>query len=194
MQRHENRHLYTAISEGDEGAFATFYSIHFDRLATAVLCLLKNKAQAEEVLQDVFCTVWNRRAEICSILNMEAYLFVLARNAALNRIKVDVRRKKVEQDFFAENSPNFDFIDTTSDQHRFDKLLDEAIAQLPLQQKRVFVLSRFERKKYLEIATDMEISRETVKKYLQLASTSVKNYLLRRKDSVISLFLAFFIF
>lgn len=194
INEQEQKVLYTAISQGDEAAFATFYDFHFDRLASAVFYVLKDREETEEVLQDVFFSVWNRRTEIASILNMQNYLSVLARNAALNKIKSNVRRKAVESRFMLENTLLYTCPESVAVDTRLDELVNEAIAQLPAQQQRAYVLSRFGRKKYLEIAAEMEISRETVKKYLQLASSSVKTYLIKRKDSIISVLFTFFIF
>lgn len=193
MQGNEEKDLYEAIVEGDQAAFTLFYNKHIDRLSCRVFSVLKNKEHTEEVIQDVFCTLWNRRHEIVKIQNMEAYLYILARNGALNRIKAEVRRQKLEHIFFTEQEQQPLSIDAVSDQ-QYDELLDEAIAQLPNQQKQAFILSKFDRKKYLEIATHMNISRETVKKYLQLASASVKKHLETRKDSIISILFIYFIF
>ncbi|MBO9571980.1 MAG: sigma-70 family RNA polymerase sigma factor, partial [Chitinophagaceae bacterium] len=55
--------------------------------------------------------------------------------------------------------------------------IEEAIGQLPAQQKKVWLLSRREGKKYAEIAEEMNISRETVKSYLKLANTSIMQQL-----------------
>lgn len=196
MQEDINGHkeICSAISEGCEQAFARLYNLHFDRLAAPVFYLLKNKEETEEVLQDVFFSIWNRRFEINKIINIEAYLTVMARNAALNKVKSNIRRKALESNFILENEVLYDDSSVAESESLYDELVNEAIAQLPPQQQRAFILSRFGRKKYLEIAAEMEISKETVKKYLQLARSSIKAYLVERKDSIISVILSFFIF
>lgn len=196
MQEDINGHkaICSAISEGCEQAFARLYNLHFDRLAAPVFYLLKNKEETEEVLQDVFFSIWNRRFEIHNIINIEAYLTVMARNAALNKVKSNIRRKALESNFILDNEVLYDDSAVAESESLYDELVNEAIAQLPPQQQRAFILSRFGRKKYLEIAAEMDISRETVKKYLQLASASIKAYLVERKDSIISVILSFFIF
>ena len=73
MQRNEDRNLYNAIVEGDQVAFTLFYNKHVDLLSCRVYGILKNKEHTEEVIQDVFCTLWNRRHEISSIQNVEGY-------------------------------------------------------------------------------------------------------------------------
>ncbi|MCL7987830.1 sigma-70 family RNA polymerase sigma factor [Sphingobacterium sp. lm-10] len=184
----------TAISKGDESAFAAFYHAHFYRLATEVFHILKDKSQTEEVLQDVFTTIWNKREGILSIANLEGYLFVLARNASLNQLRRNIRRAKVEIDFVQQQDLWEEDTDETSAEERYLPWIDQAIAQLPAQQQKAFILCQFKRKKYLEIATEMNISRESVKKYLQLARLSIKTYLTKHRDSIVSLFFTFLIF
>ncbi|PVH26490.1 RNA polymerase sigma factor [Sphingobacterium corticibacter] len=194
LKRHHTQQNLTAISEGDELAFARFYEAHFERLATEVFHILKDKSQTEEVLQDVFTTVWNKRENILSIANVEGYLFVLARNASLNLLRRNVRRSKVELDYAQQQDQWQEESVEPSHEERYLPWIDLAIEQLPAQQKKAYILCQFKRKKYLEIATEMNISRESVKKYLQLARLSIKSYLSKHRDSIVSLFFTFFIF
>ena len=73
-------------------------------------------------------------------------------------------------------------------------LLDEAIDHLPPQQQKVYLLSRHKRLKYDEIATQMGLSRETVKKYLQGATHSITNFVQSNIDvsAIVILSLIFF--
>ncbi len=194
LKRHHTHQNLTAISEGDELAFARFYKAHFERLATEVFHILKDKGQTEEVLQDVFTTMWNKRENILSIDNVEGYLFVLARNASLNLLRRNVRRSKVELDYAQQQDQWQEESAEPSHEERYLPWIDLAIEQLPAQQKKAYILCQFKGKKYLEIATEMNISRESVKKYLQLARLSVKSYLSKHRDSIVSLFFTFFIF
>lgn len=56
------------------------------------------------------------------------------------------------------------------------QLIDKAISQLPPQQKKVFILSRYQRRKYIEIAAELNLSKETVKSYLQIATSSIRKF------------------
>ena len=81
---------------------------------------------------------------------------------------------------------------------RFDEdyrylLIDEAIDRLPAQQRQVYLLSRHERLTYLEVATRMNISKETVKKYLQIATESIASYIRNRLLTSLLVVMHFFI-
>lgn len=194
LKRHHTPQNLTAISKGDELAFARFYKAHFERLATEVFHILKDKSQTEEVLQDVFTTLWNKRENILSITNVEGYLFVLARNASLNQLRRNIRRAKVEIDYMQQQDSWEAETDEPTQEERYMPWIEMAIEQLPAQQKKAYILCQFKRKKYLEIATEMNISRESVKKYLQLARLSIKSFLTKHRDSIVSLFFTFLFF
>jgi RNA polymerase sigma-70 factor (ECF subfamily) len=72
-------------------------------------------------------------------------------------------------------------------------LLDEAIDQLPAQQRKVYLLSRYEQLTYAEISGKMNISRETVKKYIQIAIASITAFM-KRKITEVELLLFFLFF
>lgn len=180
------------ISCGDEMAFASFYERFHGTIAYRAYRLLKNKPQAEDVVQEVFSKVWAQRASIVGIQDAEAYLSVLARNSCLNLLKANIRKQSLEaryaQDMLLEEDVFFE--EGVSESERY-RLLDRAIERLPRQQQKVYLLSRVDRKKYLDIASELEISRESVKKYLQLANQSIKSYLAKHKDSIVGIILFF---
>ncbi|HLS94575.1 MAG TPA: sigma-70 family RNA polymerase sigma factor [Sphingobacterium sp.] len=192
LSEYKQTMLYKAIARGDQKAFAEFYRSRFDRLAATVYYILKDKQQAEEVIQDAFHTIWDRRSEIELIGNVDAYLFVLAKNKSLNYLRSNVRRKQLESSFREE--PREVYVEQGPSEPDYYVWVDRAVELLPPQQKNVYILSRVRRKKYLEIAEEMNISRESVKKYLRLANDSIKRYLTAHKDSIVSLFLIFSVF
>ena len=79
------------------------------------------------------------------------------------------------------DQPSGDAEDPSAQDHSpYIGLVEEAVEQLPAQQKKVWVLCRVQGKKYQEVATETGLSRETVKKYLQYAQTSITKYVQHR--------------
>ena len=86
-----------------------------------------------------------------------------------------------------------DYYDLEASSDIYHSLLDEAINQLPTQQQKVYLLSRHERLRYNEVATKLNISRETVKKYLQIATVSITEYVQAKyKTAVFLTFVSLF--
>ncbi|PRD51901.1 RNA polymerase sigma factor [Sphingobacterium gobiense] len=179
------------IARGDERAFARFYYQYQDTVAKHAFRILKDREQTREIVQDVFLSLWKKHNVFLTIVDFDAYLFIATKNSCLASIRARIREQgKIE--VWKEEQTYMRFV---PDEHpnAVYELLDRAIDDLPPQQQKVYLLSRHSRKKYAEIADELNISKETVKKYLQLANQSIQSYIKRHKDVVISLFLSFFI-
>ena len=169
--------LLQQVAGGNELAFRQIFDAYHHLLGAHIFRLTDSMETAEEIVQDVFIKIWDNREELTEVRNLKAYLFVVSRNQALNALKKSLREKKHYQKWQTEQQVE-EHLDNPeplfNDQYH---LLDLAINQLPPQQQKVYLLSRHERLKYAEIAMKMNISRETVKKYLQLAVGSISSYL-----------------
>ncbi|MET0299756.1 MAG: sigma-70 family RNA polymerase sigma factor, partial [Flavitalea sp.] len=97
--------------------------------------------------------------------------FRISKNHTLNLLRRSVREKIRLAEW--ERMQTTD--ELTLDQDQFEMAM-RAIEQLPPQQQKVFVLSRIRKMKYHEIASVLRISRETVKSYLKLASSSITRF------------------
>jgi RNA polymerase sigma-70 factor (ECF subfamily) len=113
------------------------------------------------------------REALAEIHHFHAYLFVVSKHQTLNALR-KIARERARQRAWAMNAATADAV--AEDNHPFYNLIDAAIGQLPPQQQRVYLLSRHEQLRYREIAAQMGISAETVKKYMQLAIASISAY------------------
>ncbi|MBB5394817.1 RNA polymerase sigma factor [Mucilaginibacter sp. AK015] len=168
------KELLLRVARGDEHAFSELFNIHHQLLGTHIYRITDSVEMAEEVVQDVFLKIWMNRETLSSVQNFKAYLFVVSKNHALNCLrrlaKERIRQKTMEDNALALASED------NSGQDNYYSLLDEAIDHLPPQQQKVYLLSRHGRLKYDEIAHQMGLSRETVKKYLQGATHSITSF------------------
>jgi len=175
FELHEGKELLMQVASGNEFAFRKLFNLHHQRLGTYIFRITDSMEMAEEVVQDVFLKIWIKREALAQVENFNAYLFVISKNHALNCL-----RKQAKEWLLKKEWDNY--VDTTvsvedSEISKYYSLLDEAIDQLPPQQQKIFLLSRHERLKYTEIADRVDLSKETVKKYLQIATHSIKAYM-----------------
>jgi RNA polymerase sigma-70 factor (family 1) len=163
------------VAEGSEKAFRTLFNQYHQRLGSHISHLTKSTELAEEIVQDVFLKIWMNRDALAEVQNFSAYLYILSRNHALNCLK------KVAQERIATTG-----LEQVGYQLRFEEpaaedvrhvLLDEAIDHLPPQQKKVYLLSRHGRLTQSQIAEELSLSPETVKKYLKISSGSIHSYI-----------------
>jgi RNA polymerase sigma-70 factor (family 1) len=184
--------LLARVALGDEPAFGALFRAHHQQLGTHIYRITDSVELAEEVVQDVFLKIWLNRATLTKVQNFKAYLFVVSKNHALNCLR-KLAKERVGQVTIEENTLALQLADV-SDPDFYYSLLDKAINHLPPQQQKVYLLSRHNRLKYDEIANQMGLSRETVKKYLQASTLSITNFLHSNIDVPLTILVAFLFF
>ncbi|MBO9611263.1 MAG: sigma-70 family RNA polymerase sigma factor [Dyadobacter sp.] len=187
---HEDAELLQRIASGDERAFRIIFNRYHHKLGTYIYRVTRSHEMAQEITQDLFLKIWLNRESLTGVSNFKAYLFAASKNQAITSLKKIAR----EQSRVAPLESTFDMEHTDdADETQRYTLIDEAIDHLPPQQRQVYLLSRHERLKYAEIASRLSLSRETVKKYLQLSSESIGNYIRKRLITNILIFISIFI-
>ena len=163
----------------DLGVVETLFKVHYASLCRTVYTIVKGKDVAEDIVQEVFLKLLNKREDLVITTSLKAYLFKSAINTALNYAG---QAKKLE--FLEEN--DLDFISHSELEENFDfketeKDVQNAIDSLPPACRTVFLLSRFEELSYKEIAESLQISVKTVEnqmgKALKVLREKLKNYL-----------------
>jgi RNA polymerase sigma-70 factor (family 1) len=169
-----------AIRNGDEMVFDTVFRRYYEPLCHYATKLTNGDPdEAEDLVQQTFVKLWERRSALDIAWSMKSYLYKMVHNAALNRIRHQKTKDKYQQ-FNAQqlDTQHVQPEDTAPElQERLKKALDE----LPPQCRNVFELSRFEELKYREIAEHLEISIKTVEtqmgKALRIMRLQLADYL-----------------
>ena len=183
------RELLDLIAVGSESAFQELFFRWEPRLSGFIFRITKSKEVTSEIVQDVFLKIWTNRETLVNVSNFKAYLFVISRNQALNELKKILRELKRHHSLDDQHTNLWQEDNTQQDEQYL--LMDEAIRKLPERQQQVFVLSRYERLTYHEIAEKLNIGKESVKTHLKLATASVTAYLKSRARQIILLMGAF---
>jgi len=183
--------LLQQVACGNEQAFRQLFMHYHQWLISHIVRLTGSMGQAEEVVQDVFLKLWLNREVLVGIQRFKPYLFVLSRNHAVNVLKKTIKERLRRQQW-EQAHELYPLNNEEEPTYGWYTLLDEAIDQLPDQQRKVYLLSRYEQLTYNEISGQMKISRETVKKYIQLAIASITSYI-KKKIAALK-FLLFFCF
>ncbi|MCM1177741.1 MAG: RNA polymerase sigma-70 factor [Bacteroidales bacterium] len=155
-------------------AFNELYTTFAPTVRTFAACLLKNEAEADDITHDIFLKVWTKRKSIKEIANFQSYLFMMAKNAVINRFHhISVERKckeyfSIASDVFSED------LQEKLDNDELILLLEIAIENFPTRRKEIFMLSRFEGLSYKEIAERLEISQKTVEGQISSALAALR--------------------
>ncbi|CAN5533480.1 RNA polymerase sigma-70 factor [soil metagenome] len=163
----------------DEKAFEDLFRRLYPPLCKNANMLLNDSDEAEETVQNVFISLWEKRKEMEITISIKSYLYKAVRNASLNRIKHGKVRKLYveEQQYLSPSIPATEI----SIQNELHAQIQKAIEKLPEQCRLIFKLSRFEELKYSEIAEQLGISIKTVEnqmgKALKIMREQLKDYL-----------------
>ena len=188
------RELMQRCVEGDRHAFAALYSHYAPLLYKAVYPLTnKSKEDTEEIIQELFVKIWQRRDHMLTIQSFRPFIFRLARNKVIDWYRKNESKKNYGT-FYSENYRHE--ADSVTDELLFEEyyaIAMEAIAKLPSRQKQIFNLRHTEDLSLSEIAGELQISLQAVKKQLYQATRFVRDYLHKHGEWLVSVpFLLFF--
>lgn len=144
--------------------FEEIYSENFAVLYIHAYKMLGDRDEANDVVQDVFVTAWEKRHEIIIHTSLKAYLFRAVKNKILNIYSQQSLARKFETTFDAQRYSEIE--DEAVREQKLMHLIEEEVSQLPEQMKVVFNMSRMEDKTNAEIAETLDISINTVKTHI----------------------------
>jgi RNA polymerase sigma-70 factor (ECF subfamily) len=177
------------LSKGNLLAFNTLYKFYSGRLYRFALGYLKSEEEAEELVQEVFTKIWEKRANLKEELSFKSFLFTIA----FNIIRKHFRTKVYLSEYF--KTGKSDDIDIqTSQKITYDSLyqyISELVNRLPNRRKEIFIKSRFEGHSVKEIAQELQISHKTVENQLTAALKFIRTNLNREKIPFVLFFLLF---
>ena len=153
-------------SFSDPLQFEVAYKQFFSALVGFAFQYVDDRDTAEDIVQEVFSNVWNQADHIDVRTTIKSYLFGAVRNACLNHLK----HQKVVATHAKETTAN-EAIDQLAflEMDELREKIDQALDQLPEKRRQIFELSRFEEKKYHEIAEELNLSIKTVETQMSRA-------------------------
>ncbi len=154
--------LIDLIREGNERAFDQAFILHFKKLHAYARTFVRDGEIAEELVQNVFCRVWEKRTQLNADGYLRSYLYRAVHNECLNHLK----HQKVRESFSVHYSKQMEHneADLSNEIHagELQKQVHRAVNELPEQCRAIFQMSRFEQLKYHQIAEQLNISVKTV--------------------------------
>jgi RNA polymerase sigma-70 factor (ECF subfamily) len=161
--------LIHLLRADDRTAFSEIYVRYGERLYKQAYHVLKNREDAKDIVQDIFTSLWNKRAEL-QINNLAGYLYIANRNQVIKLIA----HKKISSVYFdwlqTMTEEGADIADHAIQEKQLQELVEGEVGKLPSKMRLVFNLSRKAHLSHKEIAAKLHLSEATVK-------TQVKNAL-----------------
>ena len=177
---HITQELVTQLKNGDMLAFDRIYELYSHKLYSFVFRIIKNEAEAEDIVQEVFVKIWESRDKLEDYKLLNSFLFTIAYNHSIDLIRKRINNSKYLGHL--RNSSVFQPGTTTISEVEFNDLSDHVqklISKLPERQKQVYLLHRETGLTYPEIAAQLGISKNTVENHMVKAL----KYLRQNMDS-----------
>lgn len=180
-------HTLTAqLAKRDSSAFEEVFKTYFKNLHAYACTIVKDEADAEEAVQQVFFKLWERAEHLSFSGSVAAYLYRAVHNQCLNQLKH--QKVKANHQLHVAYSMKNESVNGPAKMisKELEQKIREALNELPEQCRTVFQLSRFEEMKYREIADQLDISIKTVENQMGKA---LKQLRLKLVDFLTLLFL-----
>ena len=174
MVPYNQKEMLRKIAEGDEKAFRVFFDLYRSRFYSVTFKMTRSDSLAQEIVQEVFMKIWQKRSTLPELINPDSYFFTCLYRRIFRHYKKFALERKLLQ-VIAE-SPSFQNItDETIKANEIERLIRLALAKLPPQQQLVFKLSKQDGLTREQIAEKLQISPNTVKNHLAHAIQFIKS-------------------
>lgn len=159
------------IKAGDRESYKILFIRYYCRVRNFISRLIHDVDKSEDIAQDLFVNLWLNRHKIDPDRSIKNFLYISARNAALNILKKDGNNPSlnISLDVMPRNSA----IDTI-EYHELELVIKKTVDSMPEQRRKIFIMSRIYQLPAKDIAELTHLSVRTVEKHLELARLDIK--------------------
>lgn len=177
IDEHRTDHeLVEKLHRGNIEAFDQIYIRYSERLFGFAFKYLKSKEETEELVQDVFLKIWEKRKNIKKESSLKSYLFTITYH---NMCRI-FRARQVHLKFIESNKIYENLIINPEEQIKNKEIIeqvDKLIKKLPQKQKEIFLKSRNDGKSTYKIAEEMNLAPGTINNNISAALKFLKVHL-----------------
>lgn len=170
-----------ALREGNHTAFEELFDSCYEPLCRYAYSIVKDMDEAEDAVQKTFCKLWDQRESLKIQSSINSYLYRIVHNDCLNFIHQKIIHNEHNMNYFSNQNDADESVSEHIEVSELQQAIDNALATLPPQCRRVFEMSRMDQLSYSEIAKELNISTNTVEnhisKALKLLRIELKNFL-----------------
>ena len=164
------------IKNDNKLAFEAVFKLYYQQLCVLAYTILKEREEAEEIVQEAFVKIWERRHRIELKSSIRNYMYSTVRNSCFNYLK----HQSVERDYetaIKRGNDSYNLVEEEVVGKELNVIINKTIEQLPEKRREIFELSRYEGLKYSEIAERLNISIKTVEAQMGQALKYLKTHL-----------------
>lgn len=172
LSNKELKDLAQALKEGDKKAFKTIFEAYHNSLFRFLMSRGVDYSHAQDILQQTFLKVWEKRTDLDPEKSLRSFLFTIAYNLAKNHFRQAgfERLESISEPSAEDEAP-------AEEEKDLNKLLRLAVDDLPERRRAVFELCFFEGLTYKEVGGVLEISPKTVGHHMSAALSTLRETL-----------------
>lgn len=189
--KHIDYHTVKNLKQGDVKAFDDLYNKYAARLCNFSLKYLKSVEEAEEVVQEVFLYIWDKREGLKPDNSFNAYIFTIAYNIIKKYFIKKTRDNAYKDDLIYTLLQQENNLDNTIDYKFLLEKVELIINALPARRKEIFIKRKYDGLSVKQIAEELGISPNTVENQLASARKQILNELQKEKLAGLIFFMLF---
>ncbi len=169
FKTHTDLELADLLKSGDQAAFTEIYNRYWEKMASYAIRLTKSEEEAADIVQEIFVSLWKRKANVEVKGTLAAYLIKSTRNLSLKYIEKNISKHNFLEKLSIHANPLRSEIEDHISVKELQKQVDGAVAKLPSKMQQIYLLSRDEQLSHKEISQKLGIAEGTVKKQINNA-------------------------
>jgi RNA polymerase sigma-70 factor (ECF subfamily) len=171
------RILLQKIAVDDELAFKHIFELYKNNVYRFVVKFVYSKADAEEIVQDTFFTIWQKRDNLPNIEHPRNYIYTIVRNKTYNYLNQVAKNKKLLAQLWANMQIDSNNIEDLTDLKDSEILINNGLQNLSQQKQQIFKMSREAGLSHEEIAEQIGLSKSRVKNIIVEILKYLRHYL-----------------
>lgn len=175
---------FSNLAEGGEETFSTLVHIIYKKLFPFTVSLIKSEAEADDILQEVFLKIWLHRESLSTMESPMGWIFRVIATTASNHLRSKLQHERRIQKVKLQPIISED-IEGRIDAKLMQSMIAEAVNQLPVKRKQVFLLSKKEGLSRKDVAEQLHISENTVRNQLAESIKFIHSYLSKNNNPII---------
>jgi len=184
LSNSEEVFLLKQLATGDHSSYKKLFYTFYKDLCRFGLKYVRNEEIAEEIVQDVFIYIWEKREVINITVSLKSYLYTAVRNKSINYLKLQLPKEQLNEDISKYEIAGTSNVESDITYAELTERIDRAINSLPKKCRAIFILSREDGQTYKEIAENLGISAKTVENQMVIALRKLRKQLSPYWDNI----------
>jgi RNA polymerase sigma-70 factor (family 1) len=178
----KEREWVKGLLGGSEEIFRTVYDAYQRSIFSFAFYLTKSRGTAEDVTQEVFIRLWEKRESLAPDTHLLSWLKKVTQNRVLDIFRKASADKNLQEKLYTEMVTASESTPDRTLERELAKIYHHALQQLTPQQRLVFSLRNDRNLSYQQIAVHLSLSRNTVRNHLSIATHSIRKYVEQNAD------------